>query len=177
MAGLMDTMTAPQQASAQGAPQGSAIPTSSDPILKQIQDGIDKSVSPNIRRDYLSIVVAGMKVLNDPQAGQRIVSRLQSTNNLVSDVSQGTANIMAVIANNSGGQFNVAAIGPASVVLMCQILDMAEKTANLKLTPDLAAQCTKATVDAVLEKFGINQNKVQAVVQSGQSQQGQNKAA
>lgn len=177
MAGLMNTPTAALQAApAQAVPvpdqsaQG-AIPSSSDPILKQIQDGIDAKVSPNLKRDYLAVVVAGMKVITDPKSSQRIVQKLRTTQNLPQDVAQGTANIMALVANSSNGNINVPAAMPASIVIMCQILDLAEKTAGLKLTPDIAAQCTKATADAVLEKFGADDQKVNAVVQSAQAQQ------
>ena len=179
MAGLMNTPTAAPAAPMQTQPataapvQASAnsMPSSSDPILKQIQDGIDAKVAPNLKRDYLAVIVAGMKIITDPKASARIVQKLRTTQNLPQDVSQGVANIMAVIANSSNGNINVPAAMPASIVLMCQVLDLAEKTAGLQLTPDLAAQCTKATADAVLEKFGATDQKVHAVVQSAQAQQ------
>lgn len=166
---------------AQSAPQAASTGSSgiSDPTLQKIQSGIDAKITPQLKKQYLSITVAGMKVILSPQFSQRIMQKLQSSQNIVADVSAGVANIIATIYNEVGKnmapqdqQTFVAAAGPAAVSLMCHILDIAEKSIGTKITPDMAAQCAQATVMAVMQKFGIDQGKMQQAVNAGQQQQG-----
>jgi len=76
----------------------------------------------------------------------------------------------------SGKRMSVPAAMPASIYLMCQMLDFAEQGGMLKITPDDVATCTQATTNAVMDKFGITQDKVHAAVQAGQ-QSNQNQPA
>lgn len=178
MAGIINQGMQPQ-ASQPAAPQGGAPQGVSDPILQKIQSGIDAKVQPQIKKQYLSIVVAGMKVILSPQFNQRIMQKLKSSQNLVADVSAGVANIVATIYNEVGKnmapqdkQTFVAASGPASTALMCQVLDIAEKTVGAKVDAGMAAQCAQATAMATLQKFGIDQGKMQQAATAGQQKQG-----
>lgn len=167
MAGIINTA---QQPATQGV---------SDPILQKIQSGIDAKVTPQLKKQYLSIVVSGMKVILSPQFSQRILQKLKSSQNIASDVSTGIANIIATIYNEVGKnmspqekQLFVAASGPASTTLMCQVLDIAEKTIGIKVDSDMAAQCAQSTAIATLQKFGIDQAKMQQAVAVVQQKQG-----
>lgn len=178
MAGIIN-QAMQAQASPVAPQQGAAQQGVSDPILQKIQSGIDSKVTPQLKKQYLAITVAGMKVILSPQFNQRILQKLKTSQNLIADVSAGVANIIATIYNEVGKnmapqdkQIFVAASGPASTALMCQLLDIAEKAVGAKVDAGMAAQCAQATVMATMQKFGIDQAKMQQAVAAGQQKQG-----
>jgi ribosomal protein L10 len=58
---------------------------------------------------------------------------------------------------------------PAGITLMAHQMDYLEKTANLKVTQDLLAQCTQTTMQFILQRFGISKDKLASAVQQAQS--------
>ncbi len=181
MAGIINQGAQAPTPAAQAAPQTAAQPTQglTNPVLQKIQSGIDAKVAPELKKTYLSIIVSGMKVITSPQFSQRILQKLKASKDLTADVSSGVANVVATVYNEVGKsmppqakQQFVAAAGPASTALMCQVLDMATKAAGANVDANMAAQCAQATVMATLQKFGIDQNKMHQAIAAGQQKQG-----
>jgi hypothetical protein len=171
MNGMMNE--APQQ----GA--GSAPPVS-DPILKQIEDGVEAKVPEPLKQMYQSVVTAGMAVMFSKQTHDLMQKRLTAKPDLVEAVSSAVADLVAGVYNQVAPKLGTpekqkfpAAAAMASTVLMCQMLDYAEKTMGAKVTPEMAGNCAQVTSRAVLAKFGIGQQQIVGAVQAGQrAQQG-----
>lgn len=162
MAGLIST---PQSAAQQPEPQTEN--KISDPILQKIQKQIEAKVPPDLKKDYLAVVVAGMKVMFSPETSNLLMDRLKASDDVVKNVSSGIADLLALLYQESGQKMSVPAAMFAAIVLMCQALDVAEKTMGIQITPDMAAACAEATAKASMAKFGIDDQKVQQTLQKG----------
>lgn len=169
MAGLLNASQAPQQAQA-----------ASGAILTEIQRGVEEKVSPQIRKSYMALTVTGMKIMFSESTGKRIMQKLQSSKDIVSDVSQGVANILAMVFNDVSQRMPqdqkeqlMAATMPASIMLMAQALDTWEKLTGETVTSELAAQCSSATTKAIMAKFEITPEKARQAVTRGQQPKGQ----
>lgn len=145
-----------------------------DPMLKRIERSIDAKVSPNLRKQYLQILVAGMRIIYHSDISKQIADKLKSTMDIKGDISKGTANIIATIFNEVGKNLKpdqksafVAASMPAGVTLMCQLLDYSEKIAGTQVTQDLIAETSQATSVELLKKFGINEQQVKQAIAVG----------
>jgi len=172
MAGLL-TQTTNDQAAPQ---QGDAAPTAAnieDPILKQIEQGIEQSVPPEMQDTFQAAMVSGMTIMFSKETSNLMTDQLNASGDIVKNVSEGIAGLIVMIYNEGKlTEQQIPALAMAAVPLMCQALDYAEKANGIDVTPELAAQCTKATTAAVMQKFGISQDQVDQVIATGQQQGG-----
>lgn len=177
MAGIISNAMAPAQA----APQVSTNIT--NPILKNAKEGIEQKVKPAIKDQMLRIENAGLALLSSGKMPQLVLQKLKSSNDTAGVVSDGVANMIAVIYNQVSPKipqdqlpkFNttfVASAPAASVALMCQVLDMAEKALSLQITPQLVAQCTQKTGKKALAKLHIGDQQIQQAVSAGKQATG-----
>lgn len=187
MAGLLDANRQPAPAPTAMAPQaeqqapqgqgpsasaGAGAETLNDPVLKQIEQGIEDSVPPELKEKYQTIVVAGMNVLFSKETSQLMDQQLDASDDVVANVSEGIAKLMVILYNESKQQMDIPAGMLAAITLMCQGLEYWEQAKGGEVTPELAAECTKATTMATLKKFGITEDQVSQVIAAGQQQQG-----
>ena len=141
---------------------------SSDPILSQIEQGIEAKVPPEMKKAYMAVVVAGMKVMFDAKTSKFMEQRLSASDDIVTNVANGIADLIMLIYNESKRTMSIPAAMLAAITLMCKALDYAEKTMGVKVDQQMAAACTKATTTACMNKFGITQDKIdQAIAQQG----------
>jgi hypothetical protein len=143
-----------------------------DPILQQIEKGIDAAVPPELKKPYMQIVTAGMKVMFDKKTSKYIEQRINEADDIPAGVASGIADLLLLLYNESKRTMSIPAAMLAAFSLMAQALDYAEKTGKLDVTPELVDKCTEATWQAVTTKFGITKDKIDAVVAQSQSQQG-----
>lgn len=182
MGGMIQSINqAPQTAPAAADPMAApgATPTGGsdlkNPILKQIESSIEAKVSPKIKKTYLAIVVSAMKLCFDEKTNPSLIKGLKSSADIPKNVSLICAGMLGTIYKQSGhknGQEFVSAAVPASMTLMCQILQFAEQSGMIQLTPQNVSQCAALTSQAVLKKFGIDHGKVQQAVAAGQAKAG-----
>ena len=149
-------------------PEAQKPQQSSDPIINQIEQGIEAKVPPEMKKAYMAVVVAGMKVMFDPKTSKFIAERLGASDDIVNNVATGIADLIMLIYNESKRTMSIPAAMLAAITLMCKALDYAEKTMGVKVDSQMAAACTKATTTACMNKFGITQDKIdQAIAQQG----------
>lgn len=164
---------------AKAAGHAPKAPALTDPILKQIETGIEAKVPPQLRAMYKSIVVAGMAIMFSSKTHHLMKKRLASSNDIVGNVSTGISNLIAGISNevihkipSDQQQAFLPAAVLASLTLMCQMLNYSEKTGGQTITPAIAEGCVQATTRAVLQKFGIGQQQIQQAVAQGRQKSG-----
>lgn len=156
------------------SPQSSPI---QDPLLQQIVTSARAKCPPNLKTGYQQVMAASNKVLFSPETSQGVIKRLHMPGSLITNVSAGVANLMALLSNESKGAMSFPAACLACVEVMAEVLDVAEKTMRVKVTPDIIAACTHATTTAVLEKFGVTQDKIDQAIQAGKAGKAQPAAA
>jgi hypothetical protein len=142
-----------------------------DPILKQIEDQIEANVPQEAKRAYQACIIAGMRVMYDEKTNQMMDEQLQQSDDIVKNVSEGIAKLVTILYSESQQKLPIPVLALASIALMAQALDYGEKKFGFQITPELVAECTKATTFAVLGAFGIDQGQIEA--QMAKSQQGQ----
>jgi hypothetical protein len=134
-----------------------------DPTLDRTVAELEANMEPKMKAGYQQIVVAGMKLLFDGKTHHLLQNKLKeakSSKNFGLGIVKGTAELMAVLYQASKQKMFVPAIVPASVTLMCHILDYAEHAGMIKVTPQLVAEATRVLVPTVLKTFGINRETV-----------------
>lgn len=150
-----------------------------DPILKQIEQGIEEKIPPEMKDAYLAIVVSGMQIMFSKETSALLDKTLDMPGDMVTNISQGIAKLLGLIYNESKksaapGQeskgMDVRMAVPAAISLLCQALDYWESARGGKVTPELAAQATKQTAMATLKMFGIGEDKVNQTIAAGQQQ-------
>lgn len=181
IAGAMPQAAAPAAPAAPMAPAATApaAPMANpgahlqNPILQQVESAVESKVSPQSKGMYLSIVTAAMKLAFDAKTHPQLLKGLQSSPDMVKNVSLICAGMVGIIYQQAKQQPEVfvPASVLASITLMCQILQFAEQSKMLQLTPDVVAHCAAATTNAVLAKFGIDKAKVHEAVSAGKAQQ------
>lgn len=195
MAGLVSGAMAPQQAApmeeapaaaapqeAQGAapaddyqaPAGVEQPGSQlkNPELNKIETGVEEKLASENRKMYMSIVLAAMQLGFSKQSHDKLVQGLNASPDVLKNISLICAGMMGMIFQQvqpDPNQFLPSAI-PASVTMMCQVMEYAEQTGMAKFDSAAIAKCTAMTTEAVLAKFGVNKAKIQeaAAAQGGQ---------
>ncbi len=163
MAGLLN-------ASQDQAEQPVADDSIDDPILQQIERGIEEKVPPELKKQYLAVVVAGMRIMYGEETSHMIDEQLQASDDIVKNVSEGIAKLMMLIHSESKGKMSIPAAALAALSLMAQALDYAEKKFGIEVTPEIAAEATKATSMEVLKVFGIDQAQIDEHIAKGQQQ-------
>lgn len=179
MPGLISGATAP--APAPQAPAAAANPGNklSNPLLQQVEDGIEAKVSPQSRQMYLSIVVASMKLAFDAKTHPLLVKGLQSTPDMPKNVALICAGMLGMVYKESKQKPEAFVPGAmlAAITLMCQILQFAEQSKMIQITPEVVSHCTAMTTQAVLTKFGIDKSQVKQAVDAGKAKRAGQPAA
>jgi hypothetical protein len=178
MAGLIAGATAPTPAAAPVAP--AAAPTGANPgsklknpLLQQVESGIEAKVSPQTKQMYLSIVVATMKLAFDAKTHPLLIKGLKSSPDMTKNIALICAGMIGMVYKESKQKPEAFVPGAvlAAMTLMCQILQFAEQSRMIEITPEVVADCTAATTEAVLAKFGIDKGKVKQAVDAGKAKQ------
>lgn len=157
-------------AAAPAVPKGVENPGSNlqNPTLNQIETGVEQKIGPEYQDMYKSIILAAMDLAFSEKTHAQLLKGLQSSPDIAKNVSLIVAGMIGIIFQQSkktADEFVPAAM-PASIVIMCQVLEFAEQSGMTKLTPEMIAQCTNLTSQAVLRKFGIDGKKLGAAVQA-----------
>ena len=141
------------------------INTVTDPNLTKIISGISSKVKPNMAANFNAVVISGMQLLFSPKTAF-MLKRGLSSGPLAVVVPKGIANTIATISNEAKGKMSIEAALPASIVLMCHVLDYAERTGAGQVNAQVISQITQATATAVLNKLGITQQVIANAAQS-----------
>lgn len=180
MAGLIAGATAPTPRAVAPAQAAAATPTTNpgsklqNPLLQEVENGIEAKVTPQTKQMYLSIVVATMKLAFDAKTHPLLVKGLKSSPDMPKNISLICAGMVGMVYKESKQKPEVFVPGAvlAAMTLMCQILQFAEQSKMIEITPDVVADCTAATTQAVLTKFGIDKAKIKQAVDAGKAKQG-----
>lgn len=143
----------------------------SDPLLKKVEAGVESKVQPQMKKEYLKIIVAGMRVMFDQKTSGQMTKMLTEGQDLSGNVAKGIAILIGIIYEQSGKKMSIPAGCVASISLMAQALDFASKTMGVQITPDLVADCTQKTTRAVMAKFGIGQQQIDQAIAAGRAKQ------
>lgn len=150
--------------------------TLTDPILKQIKAGIEAKIPAELKRDYLAVVTAGLKLMYADQTHQYLQEYLRTVQAKGNDpqvIAHGVVKLMTIIQNESKRPDMIPAIFPAAVVLMCYALEDIEKANGVEFTKEQVADITKRVTFQLMKVYKIDPKKIHQAVQTGMPKPGQ----
>lgn len=180
MAGLLNQQQADQQAPQQqgGISQEEAdrldaekIPKGQTP--KDMADAQASAVPPNLQEGFSRVVQAGMKVMFSEETHSTMMEYINKEGDLGKNVGDGMAALMVLLYNKSNAKMPLELLIPAGSYLLWQGMDFIEKVSGEKMTPDIMATAFDEMVTVIMQKFGLDKNKVTAgLEQATQMRQG-----
>lgn len=161
----------PAQESAQDPEKGgmTAVQVADDhPKLRMIQEQLMQKVPPELHSAVDRIVIAGMKMMFGKETHEKVMAQLEKLGSPSDGVAMGIAGMLTMIAHAAKGPMPIPALIPASIILMCQALDFLAKSNKIELTNELIADTTKKLQSYMMQKLGLDANKIAEI----QAQQG-----
>lgn len=150
--------------------------TISDPILKQIKSGIEAKIPAELKRDYLAVVTAGLKLMYADQTHgylQEYLRTVRAKGNDPQVIAHGIVKLMTIIQNESKRPDMIPAIFPAAVTLMCYALEDIEKSSGVSFTKEQVADITKRVTFQLMKVYKIDPQKIHQAVKTGIPKPGQ----
>lgn len=142
-------------------------------MLDPSQIRASMKIPPQLKESYLKIISAGMKVMFSDKTSGMMVQQLKSSPDMVKNLSDGIAGLMAILFKQSQNKMPQQLIVPAALELLTHAVDFIAKTKMAQLTPKQVGDATVATIYAVLAKFHISRAQAdQMLAQMGQKGKG-----
>ena len=139
-------------------------------LLAQTEQQITAKIKPQMQQAFAQANHAGAALLYSPAVQQRIMSKINSTPNPLDNAALGAANLTGVLIKQSKGRMPTQIAVPVATILMCEILDFAEKSGKLQVDANSLAQATHLLGNYVLRMLGVSQNQMHQVMAHGMSQ-------
>lgn len=152
----------------------------SNPLLAKTEQTIQSKVPPQLLPMVQRIVMAGHKVLYDPQTHAMAMKALTMPGDKATVAGQAATKLVGLLYTEAHGGITVQAVIPAGVMLLCEALDFMEQAGMLKVTQQVLADAMKSMTTSTLQMFNITPQKLvqmkasrQAGGQQGAPQGGQ----
>ncbi len=127
----------------------------SNKVLEAAEQKVESNLTPEVRANYMKIVVAGMKVAlrGGPDSG---MAKLRRSPDPIKQCALGAVNLVLMMRLQAKGVMPMKAMVPAAMTLMLQALDFCDKSGVVKVgTPELV-QATHIFTDAIFGRLGIS---------------------
>lgn len=138
-------------------------------VLTDIAQGVTSKVPEQDKAQFERVVLAGKKILFDPKFhnNMELVKNPESRKNPVETISTGVSGLMELIYLQSNKKFSPNAVILGGCVLMCEVLDFAERAYNIQIDNQLVANTWKLTMDKVMKRLGVTPEALQQAIQKG----------
>lgn len=143
-----------------GQPQGQTQQME-DPVLQQAEMELERRLLPDVRRDYMKIVVAGMKI-GMVKNGQ-LVSSLMHSKDPLKDCAQGAVAVGVILLHESKNTAPIKALIPAMMTLMLKALDFCDKAGIVKVGPAELAHASKIFANYLMHIFKITPRRFESM--------------
>jgi hypothetical protein len=135
-----------------------------NPLLAQMQDGIEARLKPQGRDDYNKVVVAGLHIAlaggpNSPMA------KLQKSHDPIGDAAKGAVALMLIMQKEAKGVMPMQAAIPGAMVLMLHALDFIDHAGIVKIAEPQLVQATTQFTNQLFWKLGITPQMLQHATQ------------
>lgn len=130
-----------------------------NPLLQQAEDKIAGQLTPDVRANYMKIVVAGMHaaLAGGPNS---IMATMRQSKDPVADAAKGAVALVLILRREAHGIMPLKAMVPAGTVLMLKGLGFAEQTGLLKVGEPEIVRATHIFTDTLFAKFGITKEGI-----------------
>lgn len=131
-----------------------SLMNSSNKVLAAAEQKIEGNLLPDVRANYMKAVVAGMKVaLKNGEAG--ILASLKKSKDPLNDCAVGAVNLVLMLREQSRGTMPEKAMVPASMTLMLQALEFADKAGIIKVGAEELNKATRIWANHIMKRSGV----------------------
>jgi hypothetical protein len=151
-----------------------------DPQLSQIAQQVQAKLQPDMQHPFQAILVSGLHIMFDPSTKHLLQERVQrsvSSPNPAQSIGDVAARLVVLISHEAQGKLQLPAAVPAAIVLLCHILDYAEKTGQMKVDPQLIASAVQTCTANMLKYCGVGPQQIMQAKQAAANGGAQNGAA
>lgn len=124
-------------------------------ILEAAEAELEKQLLPEVREDYMKIVVAGMQAALHGGVEGMLAARLRKTKDPIGECARGAINLVVLLGHQSRGHMPTKAMIPASMTLMLQALDVVDRAKIAPVGRDQLVQATHIWSNRVMTVFKI----------------------
>lgn len=126
-----------------------------NPLLREAEQGVEKSLTPENRENYLKILVAGMRagLAGGPNG---ILAGLKREQDPIQAVANGAVNLVLYLRRLARGTMPEDAMIPAAHGLMLQALDFVDSAGIAKIGKEELGRATQILVNNLFRGFGIS---------------------
>lgn len=146
------------------------LQTLTDPLLKSTMTQIDAAIPPEMKRDYLAIVTAGLSMMYNRKTHPLMVEYLDQVKQAQYNptmIAHGVVKMLSVIHRESKGQMNVGVAPAAALVLLLYVLEYMEKTQKFDVTKEVLAETSMQVMAGLNTLFGMTDQKIHEAVKRG----------
>lgn len=142
-----------------------------NPILTKIEQATLAKVNPPpLQKAVVKMVDMGKHILYSPESRKLVMSQLNAPGELTHKIGEGVAKLLGMIIHASQGTLPPKVGVPAASILLCEVLDMVEKSGKAQITNDFVAKCMNEMGSSVMQLYGATPEKVQAMFSKAQAQ-------
>lgn len=156
------------------------LQTLTDPFLNSTMKQIDAAIPPELKRDYLAVVTAGLSTMFNRSTHQEMLDYLQKVKEAQYNptmIAHGVVKLISIIHRESKGQMNIDIAPAAAIVLLLYVLQYMEKTQGFDATKEVLAETTMQTIAGLNTLFGMTDQKIHEAVKRGSGPQSAQSAA
>lgn len=159
MSGLINAAPA-ATANAQPATAGGL----SNPLLQQMEAGIEAKLTPANKADYDKIVIAGLHIALD-RGPQGFMAKLHDSADPIGDAAKGSVNLMLIMKKQARGQWPEEAGIPAAYTLMLRGLDFIDHSGVVKIGAPELARAIHLFSNQLFWRIGLTPKMLQTVTE------------
>lgn len=140
-----------------------------NPVLTNIIQGIQQHCPEQDKHDLSKIILAGKKILFDPNfhKNMELVKNPESRQQPVQTIATGVTGLMYLMYVHSNKTLKPTPLILAGCVLMCDVMDFAEKSYGIQINPQMVADTWKLTMHLTMKKLGVSESDIEAAIQKG----------
>jgi hypothetical protein len=132
---------------------------------REIADQQAAEIPSNFQEAFSRVVKAGMRVMFSEQTHDLMIDQLSQEGDLADNVGKAIAGLMLMLYQKSNRTMPGEVIIPAGNYLLAEGADFIEKVTGEKITPDVMANAMQVMIDVLMDKFGVDPNRVKSVAQ------------
>jgi hypothetical protein len=143
-----------------------------NPMLKNIEEQIDKSIPADKREAYKRMTLAAGKMMFSDKGNRNmlLVRDPKSRETPVETISEGALGLTWLLYVQSRKQMPVEVLIPGCMVIACWAMDFAEQSYNIEITPQIISAIAKLTYEKMFEKLGITPEQLRDAVLKGKAE-------
>lgn len=133
-------------------------------------------VPPELQEAYDRVVIAGMKIMFSKATNQQAMKAIEGEGSLDKRLGVGIAGLLAELFRRSNNTIPPQVLIPAGTDLLMQAADFLRKTRKETVTDKVIGDAMAIMVRTVLETFGVDPEKMVAVMGNYSRDAGQQQA-